>query len=722
MISKIEMANVASYAQPTTLETDKKINLIYGLNGAGKSVLTKFLSGLNPSDFADCTISKEPAVPVLVYNQDFIHENFYVADNLKGIFSLSKQNKEAEQRISEAENAIREKESEIEAKKEARSAEVQSFGKQKTTAVEKIWEIKSQYSGGDRVLEYCLQGLKGEKDKLFSYLCGLPLPATKPLRNVDQIRAEVSSLKVNASKPEPELEKFEFNGREIEEKTLLSKSIVGNESSNVADLITTLKNADWVEAGLKFLPKAIEGSNAACPFCQAETITQALVQDLEDYFDESYKSAITTLNQCLDAYTLAVNELPMPSSYSNTPLSESFQSAISEKHSILKTILDGNLRLIQEKIENPSTAISLSSTSEAVEEFNEVIEKVNERIRAHNKKIQDMDSSLNELKDEFWSLMRWHYDQTISRFSQDNSIHTRKIETIDAEIELLEEEKSTINDELVLAQKETVNVDEAVSAINSGLEDLGINDFEIQKHSDNLYRIVRVGESEDAFQTLSEGEKMVISFLYFCELCKGKATENDTVTKRIAVIDDPISSLSHIFIFNVGRLIRALFFNSKQIEQVFVLTHSLYFFYELTDPDHERRKKSQLLFRITKTDEGSSINMMKYEEIQNDYQSYWSVVNDDTQHPALIANCMRNIVEYFFNFVRRKDLNNVFQMEELQENRLQAFSRYINRESHSLGQNIIDLKEFDYATFKDGLRLVFEKAGYPEHYSEMSKI
>ena len=70
---------------------------------------------------------------------------------------------------------------------------------------------------------------------------------------------------------------------------------------------------------------------------------------------------------------------------------------------------------------------------------------------------------------------------------------------------------------------------------------------------------------------------------------------------------------------------------------------------------------------MSKNASGSNIQEMKYEEIQNDYQAYWSVINDPDQPPGLIANCMRNIVEYFFNFVRRKDLNNVFQMPVLQD-------------------------------------------------------
>ena len=145
--------------------------------------------------------------------------------------------------------------------------------------------------------------------------------------------------------------------------------------------------------------------------------------------------------------------------------------------------------------------------------------------------------------------------------------------------------------------------------------------------------------------------------------------------KKIVVIDDPVSSLSHIYVFNVGQLIKREFFHGTEYDQVFVLTHSLYFFYELTDTNHQRRKENQKLFRIQKNQDGSFIGEIKYEEIQNDYQSYWVIVNDPNQHPALIANCMRNIIEHFFNFVEKADLNNVFQKPSLQADQIALSSQ-----------------------------------------------
>lgn len=161
--------------------------------------------------------------------------------------------------------------------------------------------------------------------------------------------------------------------------------------------------------------------------------------------------------------------------------------------------------------------------------------------------------------------------------------------------------------------------------------------------------------------------------------------------------------------------------NSNQFAQIIVLTHSLYFFYELTDIKKERRDDTQKLLRLVKNSSGSKIVEMKYEEIQNDYQAYWTVITDEQQPPALIANCMRNIVEYFFNFVRKHDLNNVFQHPKLADPKHQAFYRFMNRESHSLGQNIFDYKEFDYARFHEAFKLLFEESGFSEHYKAMTK-
>src|SRR5690625_4306295 len=117
MISKITLEDIASYKKPTELETDKRINLIYGLNGTGKSTLSNYLHRISDERYADCTIEGlDDNHEILVYNQNFIRENFFEAENLNGIFTLSKGNKEAKLKIQKAERQIEKLEDEKEIK------------------------------------------------------------------------------------------------------------------------------------------------------------------------------------------------------------------------------------------------------------------------------------------------------------------------------------------------------------------------------------------------------------------------------------------------------------------------------------------------------------------------------------------------------------------------------------------------------------------------------
>ena len=236
--------------------------------------------------------------------------------------------------------------------------------------------------------------------------------------------------------------------------------------------------------------------------------------------------------------------------------------------------------------------------------------------------------------------------QNMEKKNFDSEILRIKME-IDKQVNIITEQSKLVS-----------NIDEAVISINNRLIELGIDSFIIEKYDKDKaeYKLVRSEESEDnIFESLSEGEKMIISFLYFIEECRGKDDSKTAVKKKIVVIDDPISSLSHIYVFNIGTLIKSEFFTSSKVyEQIFVLTHNLYFFYELAkapyrdikrlkDEEQEKEHKKEFnLFRIIKSTKGSSITTMKYSEIQNDYQMYWSVVNDKNSKPALIANCMRN--------------------------------------------------------------------------------
>lgn len=722
MISRISLSKVASYKEPTVLETDKKVNLIYGLNGTGKSTLSDYLLNLSDPKFKDCIIEGSNSDDeILVYNQTFIRENFFESENLKGIFTLSKENKQAEIKIANAEKEIKRISEKKESKERELQKELDTITEKKKTAKDKIWEIKQNYTGGDRVFEFCLEGYKSDGKKLLAYIEGLKKPENKPKKTIESIKEEIQALAGENAQKYDTLELITFPLQNLESEKIFKKEIVGNENSTVSDLINKLGNSDWVKEGLKYLPSEIDTEKEVCPFCQESTISNPLFQSIKYYFDESYEADINLLKEFYTRYSEAIQAIPDKSIFEGNPKFEAHKKEFELPFNAFLKVVEGNLKLIEDKLKSPSVPITLNSSENAIKEVNMVVKKINNLIVDHNQKIDQKESTLEEIKSLFWEIMRWDYDQTISSLVSDKAQSNKRIAAINKSIRDHDADIDKQKEIIIEQQKQTVNIEEAIININNGLIDLGIEDFKIKHHSDNLYKIVRDQNDNKIFHSLSEGEKMIISFLYFLELCRGKKEATEAGKKKIIVIDDPISSLSHIYIFNVGRLIHNEFLRSDKYEQVFLLTHSLYFFYEMTDLKKERRNENQKLFRIRKNSRGSEILEMNYEEIQNDYHSYWFVIKDDQQPPALIANCMRNIIEYFFNFVEKKNLNNVFQKSSMQENRFQAFGRYINRESHSVGQNIFDIKEFNYEDFKDAFALVFKENGYDEHYKKMMK-
>ncbi|TGK54190.1 AAA family ATPase [Leptospira bouyouniensis] len=719
MITKIKLQDVASYKKETHFLTDKKINLIYGLNGTGKSTFSSYLYDLSNPDFKNCNVYGILDEEIVTYNQKFISDFFYEEEKLKGIFTLSKENKAVAEKIRNIEIEIEKYRSNLKdtLKKQEDSKNDDNEIKQKLE--NKCWEIKTKFSGGDRVLDYCLTGLMGRKEALTNHLLSTKKPDSEPNKTIETLKKEIESINSNVAQKYSFLPLIENNFFDIESNTLLQKPIVGNENAIIANLINTLGNSDWVFQGLKYLPDEIPETGIQCPFCQETTISKNLSNEIINYFDATYKNELDKLKNVHLSYKTKSDQIQPKERYEANPFIIEKSIEFELAYTKFFNLLVNNLKLIEEKIRIPSQIINLASSQEEIASFNSFIDEINKQIKLHNEKIDDKENTLLDIKNQFWSLMRWDFDGTINSYHTEKKISAQRIEILEKDIIKINGKLTELIDSALEEQRKTVNIEEAIQNINNGLVELGIDSFKIIKHSENLYRIARENDSRNAFFTLSEGEKMVISFLYFRELCKGKKDPSSTNKKKIIIIDDPISSLSHIFIYNIGILIKNEFFNSDKYEQVIVLTHSLYFFYELTDINHDRRKLNQNLYRITKNEDGSKITSMKYEDIQNDYQAYWSIIKDPNHPPALLANAMRNIVEYFFNFIEKKDLSNVQQIPILQESKYQAFFRYINRESHSLGQNIFDFKEFNYDDFREALRCLFISKGYEEHYKKM---
>lgn len=741
MISSITLKNVASYSE-STLTTDKKVNLIYGLNGTGKSTLSNYLYNPQDDKYKDCSFKPAAEYEILVYNQKFVEDNFSI--DLNGIFTLSTENKQAENKINKINKDIKglnlDKET-IKTKINRIKSEINSaIEKSKNTLTEKFWKETAPYRE-NHPLKFCLDGFHGSKDKLYEALTEGKFnkkSTTKPEITIDDLQKKWQNISDEQAQPISSLPYILFSS-EIEKHELFSKQIVGNENSSVSDLITKLRNSDWVKDGLNnYLPE----NHNDCPFCQQPTITDDFRANLSNYFAGVYEQDLKKLEEFLATYKNSINEIPTKEFFENNSKYAIYKDRFESKHERLLRIINDNQNKIKEKIKLPSISLILENSEKSLVELNGVIESINKEITEHNDNLEKKDNLKKDIIRDFKLILHWKYASDIEHHNQFSKSKYKDFQP----------EENSLNDSLSqiecdLTQKETqldewrektVNIDEAIQNINNDLRSLGMLDFKLTK-VEGKYKIIRGEDGKDIFKSLSEGEKMMISFLYFIELCKGKKELKGIQKNKIIVIDDPISSLSHIYIFNVAQYIRHTFAhkdnNKLKYEQIFILTHSLYFFTELqkittgewaSKIETENGKKIEIpikkYHRLTKNQYNKSdFRDLKAKEILNNYQEYWSFVKDDNSPKALVANCMRHIIEHFFGFLGNDNgLSKIENSNPDEKEKFGAFFRYMNRGSHSDLSNLShDVTEIDVKFWRDCLHNLFKKSGHENHYDKM---
>ena len=126
-----------------------------------------------------------------------------------------------------------------------------------------------------------------------------------------------------------------------------------------------------------------------------------------------------------------------------------------------------------------------------------------------------------------------------------------------------------------------------LTCFEGGRLSLGFSNFELIPFGANesKYQVVRKS-GEIAGPSLGEGEKTLLSFLYFFHHLKSASHDRLAGSQLMAAIDDPISSLDSATLFAVSLLCREILElcsdTSSRLSQVICLTHNVYFFQEVT--------------------------------------------------------------------------------------------------------------------------------------------
>jgi len=239
-------------------------------------------------------------------------------------------------------------------------------------------------------------------------------------------------------------------------------------------------------------------------------------------------------------------------------------------------------------------------------------------------------------------------------------------------------------------------------------------------------------DGTEAQTTLSEGEKNFVAFLYFYHLIKGSHIESGVLTNKIVVFDDPISSLDSDVLFIVSTLIRDIIAevrdNGSTIKQVFILTHNIYFFKEVTF--NRNRQKNNLLSEesfwiVKKRDTVSYIEKQTQNPIKTSYELLWSEVSSERPNPSTIQNTIRRILENYFKILGGQDVNELYKKFNGSEKIIcKSLCSWINDGSHSVfgDEDYNSIDEENVQKYLDIFRKIFDKTYHISHYNMMMGI
>ncbi|SEI13308.1 Wobble nucleotide-excising tRNase [Pseudomonas asplenii] len=721
MIKTISLKGVTSYPndQAVVLGPLKRVNLVYGLNGSGKSTVGDYLQDLTGNRYLTCQV--DPAIKqdqVFVYNQKFIEKNFH-QESHPGIFTLNEGNIEAKEKIAELQQSLETANKEIDRIRTKLSGGDEAHGRAITAYKDALWDIRLEFEKGD--LAACFRGQR-HKEAFKDQLEKTALP-TSPVRTKKELSEAAKSLSSSDAIPIVALPELSFAGATLENDPILTKVITPSGDSYLADLIQKLGNSDWVKKALPYL----DHSENACPLCQQD-LPHEFQRNVKSLFDETYNQEVSKVVLLREKYVKAADllelELESPAYTSSAIQSE---AAFIKAKAEIKRLMAVNRNKLAEKEESVSKSLSLESTANALANLNSAIKAQKAKDDEYNLRLSKKEQLLSQVVAEVWQVMRQRAEKTIVTHKEVTKTYLKSISELNAKKKELSDQVIRDLASITEYQSKMTNVDEAVKKIDAAIANIGITGFNLKKvdGDETSYRLVRGSNSNDVYRSLSEGEKTLITFLYFLELCAGSVDADKPVvaSDRVIVIDDPISSLSHNYVYEVAaHIYHRVLCATLKFKQIIVLTHNLFFFHELLKNAPKGVTKHYACFRVSKGAH-SAITQLGQEEIKNDYESYWQVIRearDSKVHAAVLPNMMRNILEHYFGFIHKNDdLLKALEALERDDHEFKPLYRYINRQSHGGAINVTDFGGWSADKMIEKFQGVFARSGYPEHYAVM---
>lgn len=729
------------------------VNFFYGNNGAGKSSIAHAIEEDDGVVWADGKSADD--YDVLVYNQDFINENFVNYGDLKGVFIFGEEDIEAKKRIAEL----------TEEKKKKSDAKVTAGEeyKQKTAGVDaalaqfqeacfsKTADIRKHF-------EKCMDGKK-QKRNFAEAVLGEKTPKEHDLSELERLYGVAFDDTARAYAEFKKAGATTYGS--LPGKELLDKVIVSSSDTPFARFLKALGStaSDWVRDGHTHFSGSAGGK---CPYCQ-QKLPANFENEIAATFDAQYQQDIRDLGQFHATYSRETADIVRALQANTTDAMPSLDlKAYQEKLSLLESKFEVNRQRIAEKVKEPSKTVSLEDTDTLLLEIGAMIDDINKLIKANNDVVAAKKSSKEKCKTEIMQYLAFMLADEVTSYKDEVARLKAEIDDITERGKKLKKEIGELTREISELNKHNANTEAAIDSINKILRDSGFQGFSIRAKEgvENVYEIVR--ENGTVAENLSEGERNFIAFLYFYHRVRG-SMNSEELKEKIVVIDDLVSSMDSTALFIVSAIVREMinvcrnnteYLNPQvpgdYIKQLFILTHNVYFHREVTYQQVGYYNCTSF-YMIRKNDNVSTVKLCKrqnkeipseeenYNPVQNSYAALWDELRDlHSTIPAL--NVMRRILEYYFLQLcgyEGSDLRSI--VLEKKENREKFIKQvegekpdmtdyqlassllaYINNPNGiSDGLNYVEDCE-DAEAYKHVFQMIFDALGQSQHYKMMT--
>lgn len=690
MITEVDLDGTPCFAAYTTLTGLKKINFIFGPNGSGKTTLTRRLGN------KDTNGNKSAHV----YNHDYIKNVFFsqptgTEGEIPGItFTLGTKDATKQKALQSLQNELATLTKKLEGspgsigqREQLKNAEdrIKQLTKDLRRELKSIW---SQHSASDTLL----QGHKQDPIKLASKLL-THKGKEQEILTLAELNQRYESLTNADIEPISSQTQINLPSGEWFDNLInqLQEPIEVTSKSSLFPLAKELNLLSWISEGYN-KTSSHSTPSSKCPYCQ-QHMSEELIQQIQLLFETPGQQQLNNLSNALTQ----IRDIESSLHRFVATMQDSQLSAEDSVARSLSTIAAFTLALhkvaemIEHKLSNPTEPQQTSTVSPSLVSIDDHITFLTQRINEHNTGIANRNQTRYNYGQRFY--VRLYQDcATIIEQKYLNELVPKQKMTkgIKADIQKKITEIERLKTKIATLREELSDTTEVCKSINQTLEHLGFVRFRLGQSPTNrkLFTIERPSKANpseyfpDKFETLSEGEKTILSFLYFMHCIKPDSNELGNTQSVTLVIDDPIASTDASTFYFITALMRRAVRRftdpddrglqneiSNKVDQVVILTHNVGFYSNSSYEIRRQLKRKDIaemtaFFKLEKSFEIGKPhqihNIEKPDSISTEYQLLWKEVfqasKECEHHPAdaiipsyrLLSNTLRRILDSYF--------------------------------------------------------------------------